>query len=413
MLQLLPGSAVGEEARSRLRDGDAERRTGPLSQHPAHFVIEHEGALFGVVSIIRSRSPQEPPSSPVDAPQHEICFDVRPEAWDRGLAKEALSAVLMQWDRAFPDEGLLHRTSAAGRQAIQLLEDCGFMEVTRGGEDCVEHRVRVRPSQRRSARSIRRVLLPPGARYPGFWAFWRGSWFERTYGSPKDSVVGLVIDSTRTPGKGWRRAELGAEGWYRYYLTVPRAEIEATDRTAVSAMWRGSDIDLLAVGPEGKASGWAEPSTDGGVRELLDELEAAGHSASLVEYRLMQVVVDAAELHDFRVTHHVDLTPEPPGTADRARGAASSRGQESLPQGRSYRTIPEQERGALSRLLAHLTDLAPSDAERIEVAHAQVSSATSTSMTAIVAGVERRLDAELYRYPRAAEHIPQWWLADL
>lgn len=241
---------------------------------------------------------------------------------------------------------------------------------------------------------------------------------------------------------------------------------------SVAAAWRGVDIALLAVHPDGKASGWAEPSTHEAVTELMEALDAAGHSASLVEYRVMEVVIDAAELHDFRIGHEADFTDRFRERAGLDSPAGTRQVRESPSQGRNYRYVPAQEREALAHLLTHVTDLAPHSSERIEIAHTQVSSTSSTSMTALVAGDERPvrpdstllqylaalkramylpgrgtwigmtasitpdgctdlrfshdsepvLDAdvapgvyaeELYLYPRAAEHIPTWWLADL
>lgn len=434
-------------------------------------MVEHDGELIGVMATHGLESSGESASWRPDIARYEFDVHFLRDAWDHDVAAEAGAAMLMRWGEAFPDEPLLHRMRTADQPSAQLLDAWGLMEVDRFEENGVELRVDVWLPRGRHPGEVRRVLLPSGIPSPGRWARWRGDWFPYASRDRTSASARLSIDSTRSPGEGWRQYDLPADGWRRYCCEAPLEEIEAIELFGVVATWRGTEIFVNAVAPGGKAFGWAEPSTAAEVGELLEALDAAGHSGSSVEHRLVQVTVDAVELQGFRVSGHEDVFADRPGRADGTSSAVRPWSEDSPSQGVNYRSIPAPEREALARLVSCIAAAAPSGSERIEVVHGHMSSRVSTSMTASVSGEEQPIPAdstmmrcladlkramyipgrgtwigvtaiivpdgctdirfnldnepdldgavpglyadELYRYPRAAEHIPPWWLADL
>lgn len=147
---------------------------------------------------------------------------------------------------------------------------------------------------------------PFGVPYPGRWVRWGGEWYEAHAPNRAKKTIALSIESRQAPAWSWENCVDIAEGWRRFSRSIPVAEVEAYETVTVGAVWRGYDIGLGRIAPYGRAWGWAEPPTNEDVEALLSQLKAAGHEGNVVEYRVMQVVLDANELTDFRVASHTE-----------------------------------------------------------------------------------------------------------
>ncbi|HEY0903408.1 MAG TPA: GNAT family N-acetyltransferase, partial [Marmoricola sp.] len=87
----------------RPRD-ELEREVPPVpGQRAGYFVVDLDGAAIGTVSLTR-RAPERSGHLPGSAAEVELSYLFRPEAWGRGYATEACSAVLAWLGEEMPGE---------------------------------------------------------------------------------------------------------------------------------------------------------------------------------------------------------------------------------------------------------------------------------------------------------------------
>jgi ribosomal-protein-alanine N-acetyltransferase len=87
-----------------------------VGERPGVFcVAERDGdRAIGAVSIADDRG------------EHEVSYQLLPEWWGRGLAAEAVSAVLGWFWRTHDDDGVIAVTQSANAASCRLLERLGF-----------------------------------------------------------------------------------------------------------------------------------------------------------------------------------------------------------------------------------------------------------------------------------------------
>lgn len=114
----------------RPRD-ELEREVPPVpGQRPGYFVVDLDGAPVGTVGLTR-RDPGRPGRLPGGPAQLELSYLFRPEAWGRGYATEACSAVLAWAADVLPEEPVVLCTQSANESSMRLAARLGFREVAR------------------------------------------------------------------------------------------------------------------------------------------------------------------------------------------------------------------------------------------------------------------------------------------
>jgi RimJ/RimL family protein N-acetyltransferase len=96
-------------------------------QRSGLFVVELDGAMIGMVTLDRRRA--ERPDHV--RPEAELGYLLLPEAWGRGYAAEACTAVLRWFADAHPGEPVVLCTQTANERAMRLAVKLGFTEVER------------------------------------------------------------------------------------------------------------------------------------------------------------------------------------------------------------------------------------------------------------------------------------------
>ncbi|MFF9066220.1 GNAT family N-acetyltransferase [Streptomyces sp. NPDC014891] len=116
----------GAQPRHRLERSMPEvpgRRTGC-------FVVEHAGAMVGMITLDPRGAERRGHVRP-EAGEAELGYLFLPEAWNRGFAFEACTAVLDWFTRARPGEPVVLSTQSANVPAMRLAARLGFTEVER------------------------------------------------------------------------------------------------------------------------------------------------------------------------------------------------------------------------------------------------------------------------------------------
>ncbi|WP_030489818.1 GNAT family N-acetyltransferase [Micromonospora chokoriensis] len=91
------------------------------------FVIELDGAMIGIIELNRRGAERRSH----DRPEAELGYLLLPEAWGRGYAAEACTAVLGWFADALPGEPVVLCTQIANDRAMRLAAKLGFTEVQR------------------------------------------------------------------------------------------------------------------------------------------------------------------------------------------------------------------------------------------------------------------------------------------
>ncbi|MEU2573600.1 GNAT family N-acetyltransferase [Streptomyces anulatus] len=118
-------------------------------RRPGVFVVDHEGAMIGIVTLDR-RDAERPGHVRPDAGEAELSYMFLPKAWGRGYALEACAAALGWFADAFPGEPVVLCTQVANDRSVHVAEKLGFTEVERFEEFGAEQWFGVRSSVPRS-----------------------------------------------------------------------------------------------------------------------------------------------------------------------------------------------------------------------------------------------------------------------
>ena len=129
--ELFSSPEVGTYSGGR-RSRDELRRAVPEvpGRRPGHFVIELGGAMIGMITLAR-RDAERPGHVRPDAGEAELGYLFLPEAWGRGYAAEACTAVLDWFADALPGEPVVLCTQTANDRAMRLAAKLGFTEAER------------------------------------------------------------------------------------------------------------------------------------------------------------------------------------------------------------------------------------------------------------------------------------------
>ncbi|ANP52064.1 GNAT family N-acetyltransferase [Streptomyces griseochromogenes] len=115
---------------SRPRD-ELERSVPEVpGQRPGLFVIDLDGAMIGMITLDRRDAERRGHVRPDDG-ENELGYMFLPEAWGRGYAAEACTAVLGWFADALPGELVVLCTQTANDRAMRLAAKLGFTEVER------------------------------------------------------------------------------------------------------------------------------------------------------------------------------------------------------------------------------------------------------------------------------------------
>jgi RimJ/RimL family protein N-acetyltransferase len=98
------------------------------SAYPGVFAVEVAGSCAGMV-ILGRRSADVPGHVQPEGGELEIGYLLLPAYWGRGLAAEAVEAVLAWAWRQFPDEPVLLCTQVRNERSLALARRLGFEEV--------------------------------------------------------------------------------------------------------------------------------------------------------------------------------------------------------------------------------------------------------------------------------------------
>jgi len=110
---------------------ELEREVPPVpGRRPGVFVVELGGAMIGTVTIER-RAAERPGHIRPEGGEAEIGYMLLPEAWGRGYAAEACTAVLEWFAGVRPGEPVLLCTQTANERSLRLAGKLGFTEVER------------------------------------------------------------------------------------------------------------------------------------------------------------------------------------------------------------------------------------------------------------------------------------------
>ncbi|WP_399082637.1 GNAT family N-acetyltransferase [Streptomyces sp. BBFR2] len=93
---------------------------------PGLFVVEHDGAMIGQVTLTKATG-----HLPQAAGRAELGYLFLPQAWGYGYAAEACAAVLGWFAGAFPGEPVVLATRTANARSMRLAAKLGFTEVER------------------------------------------------------------------------------------------------------------------------------------------------------------------------------------------------------------------------------------------------------------------------------------------
>jgi RimJ/RimL family protein N-acetyltransferase len=95
-----------------------------------YFVVDLDGAAIGTVTLSR-RDGERPGHLRSDAGEVELSYLFLPEAWGRGYATEACSAVLGWLAGILPGQRVVLCTQTANAPSMRLAARLGFTEVER------------------------------------------------------------------------------------------------------------------------------------------------------------------------------------------------------------------------------------------------------------------------------------------
>ena len=99
-------------------------------RRPGLFVIEHDGAMIGMVTLDR-RDTERPGHVRPDGGEAELGYMFLPEAWGCGYAGQACAAALAWFADALPSEPVVLCTQTANDRSMRLAAKLGFTEVER------------------------------------------------------------------------------------------------------------------------------------------------------------------------------------------------------------------------------------------------------------------------------------------
>lgn len=99
-------------------------------QRAGLFVVEHDGAMIGVITLDRRDAGRRGHVRP-EGGEAELGYLFLPEAWGFGYAGEACAAALGWYAEASPGEPVVLSTRTANGRALRLAVKLGFTEVER------------------------------------------------------------------------------------------------------------------------------------------------------------------------------------------------------------------------------------------------------------------------------------------
>ncbi|MFG2692733.1 GNAT family N-acetyltransferase [Kitasatospora sp. NPDC048407] len=107
------------------------------TRQPGLFAVELDGTAIGLVTLDR-RDADRPGHVRPEGGEAELSYLFLPQAWGRGYAAEACTAVLGWFDGALPGEPVVLCTQSANDRAMRLATKLGFAEVERFEEFAAE-----------------------------------------------------------------------------------------------------------------------------------------------------------------------------------------------------------------------------------------------------------------------------------
>lgn len=100
------------------------------TRRPGLLVIECDGAMIGAVTLDRRDQESSEHGCPVAA-EVELGYLLLPEAWGRGYAVEACTALLAWFERVHLGEPVSLTTRTANTASMRVAAKLGFVEVAR------------------------------------------------------------------------------------------------------------------------------------------------------------------------------------------------------------------------------------------------------------------------------------------
>lgn len=129
-VELLASDEVGTYVGGPQSPEDLDRLPGVPGRRPGVFVVEHDGAMIGTVTL--ERRDLGPPGRV--RPEHgeaDLGYLFLPRAWGNGFAAEACAAALGRFAAAHPGEPVVLCTQTANERSMRLAAKLGFVEVQR------------------------------------------------------------------------------------------------------------------------------------------------------------------------------------------------------------------------------------------------------------------------------------------
>lgn len=113
--------------------------------HPGQFVVDHEGAMVGLVSFDRRDAGRPGRVSP-EGGDVELSYTFLPGAWGHGYAAEACAAALDWFAGVLPTEPVVLCTQTANASSMRLAAKLGFTCLERFEEFGAEQWFGMRPA---------------------------------------------------------------------------------------------------------------------------------------------------------------------------------------------------------------------------------------------------------------------------
>jgi RimJ/RimL family protein N-acetyltransferase len=131
VIDLLASEAVRKYLGGAKPRDELERTAPPVpGAYPGMFAVEVKGRFAGGVSLTR-RDPAHPGHVRPEGNELEVSYTFLPQYWGRGLATEAVSAVLGWAAGVVEDEEVILCTQVANGRSLRLAARLGFDEVSR------------------------------------------------------------------------------------------------------------------------------------------------------------------------------------------------------------------------------------------------------------------------------------------
>jgi RimJ/RimL family protein N-acetyltransferase len=131
VIELYASAEVGTYIGGPRPRAELEREVPEVpGRRPGFFVVEHDGAMIGMVTLDR-RDAERPGHVRPGGGEAELGYMFLPEAWGCGYATEACTAALGWFAGARPGEPVVISPQTANGRSMRLAAKLGFTEVER------------------------------------------------------------------------------------------------------------------------------------------------------------------------------------------------------------------------------------------------------------------------------------------